>query len=118
MQVQMRHDGMRSIGQLAGVTGLTLRAIRHYEEAGLIRPAARTRGGLRRYDQADVDRLRLIQWLRALDFSLEQIRGELDASHLDRIVFVQKVTVRLGEERDELAAAGAAIDRLRELLPR
>jgi DNA-binding transcriptional MerR regulator len=41
-----------SIGDLAALTGLSLRSIRYYEEVGLAVPVERSKGGRRRYDQA------------------------------------------------------------------
>ncbi|WP_448630300.1 MerR family DNA-binding transcriptional regulator [Cellulomonas soli] len=35
----------RHIGEVAEITGLSLRTIRHYDEVGLVVPSARSRGG-------------------------------------------------------------------------
>jgi DNA-binding transcriptional MerR regulator len=48
--------------------------IRYYEDIDLLPPAARGENGYRVYNQADVERLRFIQWAKALDFSLEESR--------------------------------------------
>ncbi|WP_306839376.1 MerR family transcriptional regulator [Catenuloplanes nepalensis] len=52
------------IGDLAAKTGVSTRALRYYEEQGLL-PAARTGGGQRFYPAAAVDRVGLIQGLFA-----------------------------------------------------
>ena len=70
------------IGEVAQRTGLSLRAIRYYEEVGLIRPSSRTQGGFRLYTEPDVARLNLVKRMKPLGFSLEQARdllGVLDA---------------------------------------
>ena len=67
--------GPLTTGELARRTGLTLRAVRFYEEAGLLLPA-RTSSGRRAYCDSDVVRLQFIADLRELDLSLEAI-GEL-----------------------------------------
>ncbi|GAB7052165.1 MerR family transcriptional regulator [Catenuloplanes indicus JCM 9534] len=59
---------MIRIGDLAAKTGVSTRALRYYEEQGLL-PAARTGGGQRFYPEAAVDRVGLIQDLFAAGLS-------------------------------------------------
>ncbi len=67
-----------SSGDLARATGLTARAIRFYEEQGLLRPAVVSEGGHRRYTAEELERLKLIADLRELGLSLCDIRGALE----------------------------------------
>jgi DNA-binding transcriptional MerR regulator len=64
------------IGELAELTGTTTRALRHYEEQGLLRPR-RTRSGYRAYESDDVTRVENIRSLLATGFTLEDIRSFL-----------------------------------------
>jgi MerR family transcriptional regulator, repressor of the yfmOP operon len=65
------------IQEVAAETGLTTRAIRYYEEVGLLAPAARSEGDYRLFDASDLERLRFIKELRDdAGFSLAQI-GQL-----------------------------------------
>jgi MerR family transcriptional regulator, repressor of the yfmOP operon len=65
------------IQEVAAETGLTTRAIRYYEEVGLLEPAARSEGAYRLFDESDLERLRFIKELRDdAGFSLTQI-GQL-----------------------------------------
>jgi DNA-binding transcriptional MerR regulator len=65
------------IQEVSAETGLTTRAIRYYEEIGLLEPAARSDGDYRLYDASDLDRLNFIRSLRDdAGFSLAQI-GQL-----------------------------------------
>lgn len=67
------------IQEVATETGLTPRAIRYYEELGLLAPAARSEGAYRLYDAEDLDRLRFIRGLRDdAGFSLAEIRQLLE----------------------------------------
>ena len=71
-----RADLLR-IQEVAAETGLTPRAIRYYEELGLLAPAARSEGAYRLYDGEDLERLRFIRGLRDdAGFSLAEI-GQL-----------------------------------------
>jgi DNA-binding transcriptional MerR regulator len=67
-----------STGDLARATGNTVRAVRFYEEQGLLRPAEVSEGGHRRYTAEELDRLRLICDLREVGVSLSEIRTVLD----------------------------------------
>jgi len=67
------------IQEVAAETGLTARAIRYYEEIGLLAPAARSEGAYRLYDAEDLERLRFIRGLRDdAGFSLGEIRQLLE----------------------------------------
>src|SRR4051812_20077959 len=63
------------VGDLARMTGLTVRTLHHYEEIGLLAAAARTESGHRLYDEASVERLYRICVLRNLGIPLSGIRG-------------------------------------------
>jgi MerR family transcriptional regulator, repressor of the yfmOP operon len=65
------------IQQVAAEVGLTTRSVRYYEELGLLKPAARSEGSYRLYDEDDLERLRFIKGLRDdAGFSLAEI-GQL-----------------------------------------
>jgi MerR family copper efflux transcriptional regulator len=62
------------IQEVAATLGLTTRAIRYYEEVGLLEPAARSEGDYRLFDADDIERLRFIKGLRDdAGFSLAEI---------------------------------------------
>ena len=76
---------LHQIGEVANLVGLSLRTVRHYEDSGLVLPAARTPGGFRLYDGQAVDRLRLIMKMKPLGFTLEEMRILIETrSRLDR----------------------------------
>jgi MerR family Zn(II)-responsive transcriptional regulator of zntA len=67
-----------SSGDLARVTGNTVRTIRFYEEQRLLVPSVVSEGGHRRYTHSDLERLQLITDLRELGLSLGEIRAVLE----------------------------------------
>lgn len=70
-----------SIGQVARRTGLTARALRHYDEIGLLVPhEVDAATGYRRYTTDGVERATTIRRLRELDVPIETIRACLDAT--------------------------------------
>jgi DNA-binding transcriptional MerR regulator len=67
------------IQEVAAEVGATARAIRYYEEIGLLQPAARSEGDYRLYDQSDLERVRHIRELRdTAGFSLAEIGQMLE----------------------------------------
>ncbi|MFF1438757.1 MerR family transcriptional regulator [Streptomyces sp. NPDC058295] len=109
------------IGEVAARTELSLRTIRHYEQAGLVTPSARSQGGFRLYTEADVQRLMVVRRMKALGFTLDQMRDLLDATdRLDgdtglgpdeRRALIERV-------REYERAATEQVDRLRAQLAR
>lgn len=79
---------MLKVGELAQRSGLTVRALHHYDQIGLLVPSARSESGYRLYTAADVARLHAIQALHGLGVPLGQIGGLLasDGSDLPAIV--------------------------------
>lgn len=69
----MKTDDMVTIGEAAARSGVPPKTIRFYEEAGIIKPAVRSKNQYRAYSRADVETLRFIQRARALGFSLKDI---------------------------------------------
>lgn len=72
-------EQLLQVGDLARASGKTVRAIHHYEEVGLLKPHARSKGRYRLYDQAAVTRVRWIGKLHDLGLSLSQIQEVLAA---------------------------------------
>ena len=62
------------IGQLARRTALSIDAIRFYERRKLMPTACRSAGRFRLYTTDDIERLRFVQRMQRLGFSLEEIR--------------------------------------------
>lgn len=104
-----RGEGVRGrhvhIGEVAELTGLSHRTIRYYEEMGLVTPSARTDGGFRLYDDADIARLLLVRPMKPLGFSVEEMRALLEA--LDVLADPAGEPGREGQAREHVAAVYA-----------
>ncbi len=66
-----------SIGTLARRAGVNVETVRYYQRRGLMRTPPKPRGGIRRYGENDLARLRFIRRAKALGFSLTDIRALL-----------------------------------------
>jgi DNA-binding transcriptional MerR regulator len=65
---------LMTIGRFARLTGLTVKGLRHYDEVGLLRPAAvDPKTGYRSYEAGQAERARTIRMLRRLDVSLDDV---------------------------------------------
>jgi DNA-binding transcriptional MerR regulator len=67
-----------SVGQVAGFAGVTVRALHHYDDIGLLVPSERNHAGHRRYSDTDLDRLQQVLFYRELGFPLEEVQTLLD----------------------------------------
>src|SRR5881409_3358036 len=66
------------VGEVARLSGKTVRALHLYESMGLLQPTTRSSGGFRLYEPSAVDRLRWIDLLHGLGFSLHEMRDLLE----------------------------------------
>lgn len=67
-----------TVGELARLTGITVRTLHHYDEIGLVVPSQRTAAGYRLYDDADVIRLQQVLLFRELGLPLDEIAFAID----------------------------------------
>src|SRR5579862_7831259 len=72
------------VKDVAELTGVSVRALHHYDEIGLLVPRARTDSGYRLYDDEELLRLQQILVGRELGLTLEEIRQSLDDPRFDR----------------------------------
>ncbi len=102
-----------TVGQLAELTGVTVRTLHHYDQIGLLTPAGRTGSGYRRYDAADLARLQQIVLYRRLELPLGDI-AELLASGASPEEHLRRQREAVIARRDELSELVGAIDRALE----
>jgi DNA-binding transcriptional MerR regulator len=93
----MRFEALK-VGELARRTGLTVRALHHYDEIGLLRPSLHTGSGHRLYTAGDVARLQQVLSLRQVGFSLEEVRDCLDRPGFSPLEVIRLHVARLREQ--------------------
>lgn len=93
-----------STAEVASVSGVSSRTLRHYDEIGLLAPAGVGSGGIRTYDRKCLLRLQQILLLRELDLSLAEIKLIADGQ--------RDLLTALREHRDRLAAASQRLRRI------
>ncbi|MGN7382695.1 MerR family transcriptional regulator [Paenibacillus sp. SAFN-117] len=85
------------VGELAKLTGLTIRTLRFYDQIGLFSPSAHSDSGHRLYNEADLSRLQQILSLKELGLSLEEIKSIVTGGHFSPLEIVSLQIARLKE---------------------
>ncbi len=113
MLVQLKHPPGTDlrIGDLAKATGKSQRALRLYEELGLLTPGTRTAGGFRVYGHDSIERVTWIGKLQELGFTLQQIHELLPAAGAPKEAMARVRRVFA----DKQAEVARQIERLAEL---
>lgn len=105
----------RTIQEVARLTGVTSRTLRHYDDVGLVRPSGVGAGGIRRYDAEALVRLQRVLLLRELGLGLPAIgrvlEGQTDDVHA---LLAHREWLRAEQERlaRQVASVEATIEAL------
>ena len=103
---------MLTIGQLAAYAGVTVRAVRHYHQIGLLPEPERDASGYRRYGATAVVSLIKIRTLANAGVPLSQIRQMLEANASTFAEAVQRIDSHLRDEIERLEASRKQIAQL------
>ncbi len=105
------------IGEVAARTGVTQRALRFYEEKGLLHPPERMEGGFRRYSEDDVTRIEFVKKLQdLLGFTLSEIKEMVEAEELRQQVIASRHADPNPGLSARLGRAGRILDALQRQL--
>ena len=113
------HDGPTGINDAAAQLGVTHRALRFYEDKGLIEPARM--GNARIYSRRDIARMQLILRGKRLGFSLREIKEFLDLydadpTHLEQMQhLVAQIRTRLRQLERQRSALQTTIAELNSM---
>ncbi|MDE7061911.1 MAG: MerR family transcriptional regulator, partial [Lachnospiraceae bacterium] len=75
---------MMTVNEVSKLTGVSIRALHHYDKIGLLRPSDISQSGYRLYDDQALERLQQILLFRELEFSLKDIGRILDSDSFDQ----------------------------------
>jgi DNA-binding transcriptional MerR regulator len=102
------------VGELADLTGVSVRTLHHYDHLGLLRPGRFTEGGHRLYARPDLLRLQQILTLRYLGFPLKQIGELLDRPGFDLVASMRAQRRALRDRIADLQRVDAVLGELLE----
>lgn len=75
---------MMTVHEVSELTGVSVRALHHYDRIGLLHPTEVTEAGYRLYDDTALERLQCLMLFKELQFPLKDIRGILDSPNFER----------------------------------
>lgn len=102
---------MLTVKQVAKISGISVRALHHYDQIGLLKPASTGRNGYRYYGQEQLLRLQQILLHRELDIPLGRIGIILDDPKFDQLEALRQQRSKLAEEAKRYADLVQTIDR-------
>ena len=97
----MKKKDLYTTGELAKLTGVSYKTIRHYYESGLLTPERVEENKYKKFGQAAVEQLQKILMLKYLDFSLEEISEMLEKEEPAEAFFRQAELLRKRKEHLE-----------------
>jgi MerR family transcriptional regulator, thiopeptide resistance regulator len=112
----MSHPRSHTIGEVAKIARVSVRALHHYDEIGLLEPSGRTESGYRLYTERDLERLQQVLFFRELGFALEDVARILKDPHFDRRQALIAQRAMLVEKGQRLQAMVLLVDRALESL--
>lgn len=103
---------MKTISQVARLTGISVRTLQYYDEIDLLKPSQVTSSGYRLYDDDALERLQQILFFKELDFKLKDIRKILETPDFDKTAAYQKQRKLLCLKRSRLDSLIALLEKL------
>ncbi len=101
-------------GEIAKLCGVSVRTVQYYDSRSILSPSELSEGGRRLYSEGDLERLKIICFLRELDLSLGSIGELLSGEHPENVI-----SILLEEQetslRKEIEEKQAKLDKLSEL---
>lgn len=100
------------VGDLAKLTGLTVRTLRFYDQIGLFSPSGQTESGHRLYNASDLSRLQQILSLRELGLSLEEIKAILTGEQFSPL---EIINLQMARTKEQIQAQQRLLEQLRHI---
>ncbi len=103
---------MKTISQVAELTGISTRTLQYYDEIGLLKPSELTSSGYRMYNDEVLQKLQQILFFKELDFKLKEINEILQKPDFDKVEAFKKQKKLLCLKRDRIDNLIKLLDRL------
>ncbi|WP_054025714.1 MerR family transcriptional regulator [Bacillus sp. FJAT-28004] len=100
------------VGDLAKLTGLTVRTLRFYDQIGLLSPSDQTESGHRLYSESNLSRLHQILSLKELGLSLEEINLALSGGHISPL---EIVNLQINQIKEQIKLQQKLLEQLRHV---
>lgn len=103
---------MKTIKQVSKLSGASVRTLQYYDNIHLLTPSQRTASGYRLYSDYDIAKLQQILFLKALGFSLKDIRELINHPGFDQNLVFRKQKELLCAKRRQVGQVIQILDRL------
>ena len=101
---------MRTVKEISGLTGISVRTLHYYDEIGLLKPTQKSDAGYRLYDDRALEILQQILFFREFDIPLKEIKAVLDNPALERNQILQVQRKMLVTKKERMERLIASID--------
>lgn len=105
---------MKTVKEVAELTGISVRTLQYYDEIGVFKPSALTEAGYRLYDENAMKTLQQILLFRELDFPLKEIKSIMTQKNFNQTEAFQKQKTLLITRRDRLNRLLALLEKLEQ----
>ena len=75
-------------GELAKLCNVTVRTVQYYDKRGILIPTELSEGGRRLYSESDLQRLKVICFLREVDVPIDSISQLLEEEHPEKVISI------------------------------
>lgn len=93
---------MKTVKDMAEITGVSIRTLRYYDEIGLLKPTELTESGYRLYDNKALEKLQEIMFFRELEIPLMDIKKIMDSPNYDKEQALLAQKTLLEQKRNRL----------------
>lgn len=101
---------MRTVKEIAELTGISARTLHYYDEIGLLAPTSKTEAGYRLYDDKALETLQQILFFREFDIPLKEIKAVMENPNLDKNQILQMQRKMLVTKKERIERLIASID--------
>ena len=105
---------MKTVKEISELTGISVRALRYYDEIGLLIPTERSNAGYRLYDEKALKKLNAIMFLRELDVPLDSIKEIVNAEDSDYAMVLRDYRKNLVQKISRLQGLLEVLDGVEE----
>ncbi len=105
-------------GEIAKLCGVTVRTVQYYDTRGILIPSELTDGGRRLYSEEDLQKMKIICFLRGLDFSIDNISTLFNEANPHKVIslLIEQQSEALSQEIKERQEKLTALTELKTQL--
>ena len=101
---------MKTVKEIAKLTGISARTLHYYDEIGLLKPTQKSEAGYRLYDEKALETLQQILFFREFDIPLKDIKTVIQNPSFDRNQILQMQRKMLVAKKERMERLIASID--------